>query len=138
MKIGYFLIDSPFKYHLSYLNDNLEYKAPSYKSITLFGTLVRGTIRTPSDNPLDINLSIPIDKSGTGGFNYTLKVTTVFDNVVTSNKTSAFSVEQIIHTYQTQVLQNFDFQSYWNHATEETQDIKNDDGTYKPNAFHKV
>ncbi len=40
---GYHLINTPFKYHLSYLNHNLEYKAPPYKTIPLFGTLVGGT-----------------------------------------------------------------------------------------------
>ncbi len=88
MKIGYQLINSPFKYHCCYLNVNLDDKAPPYKPITLFGTLVGGASRTPHDNPHDIKLSIPINNSGKGGFNYTFKVATVFDNIVTNNKTS--------------------------------------------------
>ncbi len=29
LKIGYCLIDSPFKYNLTYLNDSLKYQAPN-------------------------------------------------------------------------------------------------------------
>ncbi len=33
MKIGYHLIDSPFKYHISYLDNNLDYKPPDHHSL---------------------------------------------------------------------------------------------------------
>ena len=47
MKIGYHLIESPFKYHVSYLNNNLDYKPPDHKLVTLFGTLAGTTSKTP-------------------------------------------------------------------------------------------
>ncbi len=46
-------------------------------------------------------------------------------------------MEQLIHTYYNQVLQNADCCIYSSHASEETKDIKNDDGTYKSDAFKK-
>ncbi len=72
MKTGYYL----FNYHISYLTDNLDYKPPGHKSVTLFGTLVGATSRTPQE----IKLSIPIDDSVAGGFDYTLKVANVTNN----------------------------------------------------------
>ncbi len=36
MKIGYCLIKSPFTYHLSYLNDSLNFKIPDDKSVTFY------------------------------------------------------------------------------------------------------
>ncbi len=85
MKIGYHLIDSPFKHHLSYLNYNLDYIPPEHKSITLFGTLIAATSKTPNY----IKLSIPVNNGKKGGFNYILEVANVFDNVVTNSKTSS-------------------------------------------------
>ncbi len=86
----------------------------------------------------DIKLYIPINNSGKGGFDYTLKVANVFDNVVTNNKISTFAMEQLDHTYHNQVLHYADFQTYWPHAIKETAYIKNDDGTYKSDAFLKI
>ncbi len=37
LKIGYYLIESPFKYNLTYLNDSLKYQAPSDKSASFYG-----------------------------------------------------------------------------------------------------
>ncbi len=91
MKIVYCHIDSPFKYHLSCLNDNLDYKPPEYESVKVFGTLL---VRATSRTPCDINFSFPIDDGGKGGFDYTLKVPTVFNNVITNNNTSTFTMEQ--------------------------------------------
>ncbi len=75
MKIGYRLLDSPFKYHLSYLNDNLYYIPPNHATISLFGTLINQTSKTPPD----IKLPIPVDNGEKGGFDFTLKVANVFD-----------------------------------------------------------
>ncbi len=43
MKIGYHLINSPFKYHISHLNDNLNYKIPSHKYVSFYGIVVGST-----------------------------------------------------------------------------------------------
>ncbi len=83
MKIGYRLINSPFKYHLSYLNDNLNYNPPSHKSISIYGTVVGAMSKTPCE----FKTSIPVDDGGAGeaSFNFSFKVTNAFDTIVTSN-----------------------------------------------------
>ncbi len=42
----YSLINSPFKYHVSYLNGNLNYTPPDHKSVNLFGTLVEAASKS--------------------------------------------------------------------------------------------
>ncbi len=37
LKIVYHLIDSPFKYNLTYLNDSLKYQPPNDKSVSFYG-----------------------------------------------------------------------------------------------------
>ncbi len=39
LKIGYGLIDSPFKYNLTYLNDSLKYQPPNDKSVSFYGDI---------------------------------------------------------------------------------------------------
>ncbi len=134
MKISYCLLNFPFKYHLSYLNDNLYYKTPNHKTITLFGTLINHTSKTLRDT----KLPILVGNGGKGGFDYTLEVANVFDNVVTNNANATFTQDQLIHTYHNQVLQNADFCLYWSCEINETPNIKNDDGLYKSDAFHKI
>ncbi len=97
MKIGYCLINSPFKYHLSYLNDNLNYKPPNHKPISIYGTVVRTTSKTPSE----IKLSIPVDDGGTGdaSFDFALEVANVFDNIVTNNNQHVLTNKTLIVTY---------------------------------------
>ncbi len=87
MKIGYHLIDCPFKYHLSYLNDNLDYSPPDHISITLF------CLSYKQDLPWYQTFIHHL--GGQGGFDYTLKVANVFDNVITNNNTATFTVEQL-------------------------------------------
>lgn len=98
MKIGYHLIDSPFKYYTKCLNDNLDYKPPNHKSIAIFGTLVGATSKTL----WEIKLTIPINNGGTGPaqFDYTLYVASVFDDIITHNKTCTFTIDQFCATYQ--------------------------------------
>ncbi len=111
MKISYCLIDSPFKYHLSYLNDNLNYKPPNHKPIRIYGTV----IETMSKTPREIKISIPIDDCGTGeaSFNFDLKVANVFDNIVTNNNQHILTYESLIVTYQNHVLHNANYSTYW-------------------------
>ncbi len=133
MKIGYYLIKPPFIYHVSYLNGNLDYTPPNHKLVNLFGTFARAASKSTSE----IILSVPINDGGAGGFDYTLEVANVFDNIIINNNLYNFSVEQLCSTYQNHVVCKADYHIFWTQATEETQDIKSDDGTYKPEAFHK-
>ncbi len=113
MKIGYRFIDSPFNYHLSYLNDNLNYKPPNHKPIIIYGTLTGAASKIPSE----INVSIPVDGSGTGdaSFDSSLKVANVFDNKVTNNKQHILTDKTLIVTYQSHVLNNANYSTYWNY-----------------------
>ena len=81
MKISYRLIDSPFKYNVSYLNDNLDYTPLSHTAITIYGTLAAAANRTTRETR-QINLSVPVDDGGAGGFDYTLEVANMFDDIV--------------------------------------------------------
>ncbi len=102
IKIGYCLIDSPFKYHLCYLSDNLYYKPPKHKPISIYGTVVGATSKTPCE----IKISIPINDGGAGdaSFDFTLEVANVFDNIVTNNKQHVLTDKTLIVTYQNHVL----------------------------------
>ncbi len=120
-----------FKYHISFLNDNLDYTPPDNKLVTLFGTLIRAMSRSP----WEIKLSIPVDDGGAGGFKYTLEVTNVFDDIITKNKTCVFFTDQLCSTYQNHVLHNADCRTQ---AMEEMEDTKSDNETYKPDAFQKI
>ncbi len=134
MKMGYCLIASPFKSNASYLNSNLDYKPPDHKSVTLFGTLA-GAAR---NSTWELKLSVPVDNSGAGGFNYTLKVANVFDDIIIFNKLYIILVEQLFSTYKNHALCNTEFHTFWTQATHELKDLKNDDRTYKSNAFHRI
>ncbi len=94
MKISYCLIDLPFKYNVSYLNGNLDYNPPDNKLITLFDTLAQAA----SKSTWELRLSFPINDGGTCGFNYTLKVANIFDNIVINNKLYIISVKQLCST----------------------------------------
>ncbi len=78
MKIGYFLILSPFQYGTSYLNDKMDYIPPDHKLVNIFGTVAR----VESKSTRKIKLFIPIDDSGAWGFDYTLQVANKFDNII--------------------------------------------------------
>ncbi len=74
MEIRYCLIQSPFHYGTSYLNDNLDYTPCNHKLDNLFGTVTRAARKSTHE----IKLSIPVNQSGTRCFDYTLQVTTNF------------------------------------------------------------
>ncbi len=99
MKIGYRLIDSPFKYHFSYLNDDLNYKPPPHISISIYGSVVGATTKTPCE----IKTFIPITDGGTGeaSFNFAFKAANVFDKIVTNSNQYILSDKTLIATYQT-------------------------------------
>ncbi len=94
MKIGYRLIDSPFKYHISYLIDSLNYKIPAHKSISFHGIVVGSTKK----NPIEIYITIPVNDSGAGEacFNFALKVANSFDNIITNNPQYVFTDDTLI------------------------------------------
>ncbi len=104
LKIGYCLIESPFKYNLTYLNDSLKYQLPTDKSINFYG-VVKG-----KKGPCEIKLTILIDDSGEGdaSFDYALKVATAFDNIVTNNPQYSLTDDTLITNYQNHVLNNVD------------------------------
>ncbi len=81
MKIGYCLIESPFTYHLSYLNDSLNFKILDHKSVSFYG-IVSG-----KKGPGEIKITIPVDngQAGKACFDFALEVATSFDNIVTNN-----------------------------------------------------
>ncbi len=132
MNISYRLINSPFKYNVSYLNGNLDYKPPNHKSVTLFGTLTGAA----SKSTWELKCSVPVNGSRARGFDYTLKVANIFDNIVINNKLYIISIEPL--TYKNHVLCNTNYRTYWTQATNELQDLNNDDGTYKPDALYKT
>ncbi len=69
-------IDSPFKYHIIYLNDSLNYKIPAHKSIGFYWIAVGLTKKNPSE----IIITIPVNDGGAGKecFDFALKVTNAF------------------------------------------------------------
>ncbi len=101
MKTGYCLIDCPFKYHLSYLTDNLNYKPPNHKPISIYGTVVRATSKTPHE----IKISIPLNDGGAGdaSFDFALEVANVFDNIVANSNQHILTEKTSIITYQNHV-----------------------------------
>ncbi len=132
MNISYCLINSPFKNNIIYLNGNLDYKPPNHKSVTLFGTLTGAA----SKSTWELKCSVPVNGSRARGFDYTLKVANIFDNIVINNKLYIISIEPL--TYKNHVLCNTNYRTYWTQATNELQDLKNENGTYKLDAFHRI
>ncbi len=61
-----------------------------------------------SKSTWETKLFIPYDNGGAGGFDYTLKVANVFDDIIINNNLYNFSVEQLFSTYQNHVLCNAD------------------------------
>lgn len=118
MKIGYYLINSPLKYKVSYLNGNLDYTPCDHKLVTLF-------------DGHEIKLSVPVDDGSARGFDYNLKVTNIIDKIVLNNNIYNISVKQLYSTYQNHVLHNASYWSFWTQAMNKTKDIKNDEGIYK-------
>ncbi len=47
-------------------------------------------------------------------------------------------VEQLCFAYKNYILCNANYCTYWNQAIKKLQDLKNDDGAYKPNALHRI
>ncbi len=66
---------------------------PDHKSVNLFDTLTKAA----STSPCKIKSSIPVDYGGAGGFDYTLAVSNMFDNVVINN-TSTTTSTTVPHT----------------------------------------
>ncbi len=134
MKIGYCLILSPFQYGVSYLNDNLNCIPPNHKLINLFGTVTR----VVSKSTCKIKLSISIDNSGAGGFDYTLQVANKFDSLDININLYNISFEQMCLMYQNNVFYNYIYKSFWSCALTKMNDIEHDNIMYKPNFFQKV
>ncbi len=99
MKISYHLINSPFEYHLSYLNDNWNYKPLNHNPISIYGTVVRATSKTPCE----IVISIPVNdgSAGEASFNFALEVANVFDNIITSNNQHVLADKTLIVYFKT-------------------------------------
>ncbi len=97
-----------------------------HKLVNLFGILVGAEDKST----WKIKLFVPVDD---GGIDCTPKVANVFDNIVINNKLYIFSIEQLCSTYQ-----NHNACTFWIRAMKETQDFKNDNGTYKPDTFQKL
>ncbi len=90
MKIGYCPINSPFKYHLSYLNDGIKYKVPDFKQIPLLGTLlVQYTTRTKR-GPCDINSISPLTMVEKAALIIPLKLPLCLTTLSLTTKLSAF------------------------------------------------
>lgn len=85
----------------------------------------------------EINFSVPVKDSGAGGFNFSLEVANMFNDIVLDNNLYNFAVKQLCNTYQSHVLQYTTYQTYWNQAITEFKYFKNDDGKYKDGAFQK-
>ncbi len=107
MKIGYRLIKSPFKYHLSYPNDGLNYKTPSHKPISIYGNVVRAMSKTSCK----IKPTVP-----TNDDDFVLKVATVFNNTIAKNAQYIFTNKTLIVNYQNHVLNNANYSTYWEYA----------------------
>ncbi len=116
MNIGYHLIDSPFKYHVSHLNGNLNYTPSNHKLVNLFGTLTGAASKSINE----IKLSVPIDDGGARGFDYTLEAASDFDNTFVNYNLYNFLVEQVCSAYQKHVLHNADYQNFWTQMEETT------------------
>ncbi len=136
MKIGYCLINSPFKYPLSYLNDILNYKTPSHKSIIFYGIVVVSTKKNPSE----INITIPVDDglAGKACFNFALEVANAFDNMFTNNPQYIFTDDALITNYQNHNLKNADYSTNWDYAVNNNKNLIIEDGTYQPCSFLKI
>ncbi len=93
-----------------------------------------------SKTPGEIKLSIPINDSGAGdtSFNFALKVANGFDNIITNNNQHILTDKTLIVTYQNHVLNNANYSTYWEYALNNNKDIKNANGTYQTNDFHKI
>ncbi len=83
---------------------------------------------------------IPVDNSGAGDacFNFALEVTNAFNNIVTNNPQYVFTDDTLITNYQTNVLKNADYSTYWDYAIADNNHLKNDDETYQAGAFLKI
>ncbi len=100
MEIRYCLIQSPFHYGTSYLNDNLNYTPCNHKLDNLFGTVTRAARKST----LEIKLSIPVNQSGTRCFDYTLQVPPILSTWSSTTTSTTSSFEQLCWTYQNHVL----------------------------------
>ncbi len=136
MNINYHLIESPFKYHLSYLNDSLKYQASSDKSVSFYG-IVKGSNKK---GPGEIKIMIPIDDCGAGKacFDRALKVANAFNNMVTNNPSYTLTDTTLITNYQNHVMNNADYKVYWTEAVKDNKHLKNADDMYQPGAFLKI
>ncbi len=136
MKTGYCLIDSPFKYHLCYLNSSLNYKTPSCKPFGIYGNVVRQT----SKKKQEIKTTVPVDDGGAGkaSFDFALEVANVFDNTITNNTQYNFTNKTLIVYYQNHVLNDANYSTFWDYALNKNKDLKNEDRMYQPGAFHKI
>ncbi len=134
LKINYRLINSPFKYNLTYLNDSLKYQPPSDKSVSFYGVVNR------RKGPSKIKLTIPVNDGGAGdaSFDYALEVATAFDNIVANNPQYSLTNDTLIINYQNHVLNNVDYKIYWSTAINDNNKLKSDDDTFKPGAFKKI
>lgn len=128
---------SSFKYHISYLNHILDYTPPDHKAISILGTHTAVANRITCKTH-EIKLSVSIDNSGARGFNYTLKVANIFEDIVLNNNLYNVAVQQLCDTHQNHVLCNATYQASWNQAMTNTKDIKSGDGMYKDSAFQKI
>ena len=135
MKISYRTLPAPFAYGTSYL-DHDDWTPPT--SVT---TSVYGTLSGPAANATrrEIKLQLPVDDGQKGGFDYTLYVANLFDDLTTAStiQTYNFSFETLCSAYQNTVLQDDTLKSYWRKATEKT-NINDENGRQYPDAFKRI
>ncbi len=95
------------KYHVSYLNGNLDYTSPPITNQLTFYEILSELWVSPLGKPNFLSPTTMVN-GGAGGFDYTLKVANVFDDIIINNNLYNFSVEQLFSTYQNHVLCNAD------------------------------
>ncbi len=119
MKISYRTLTAPFAYGTSYL-DHDNWTPPTSVTTSVYGMLSGAAT---SATRRDIKLQLPVNDGQKGGFDYTLYVANLFDDLTTASaiQTYNFSFETLCSAYQNTVLQEDTLKSYWRKATEKTQ-----------------
>ena len=135
MKISYRTLTAPFAYGTSYL-DHDDWTPPTSVTTSVYGTLSGAAA---SATRREIKLQLPVDDGQKGGFDYTLYVANLFDDLTTASaiQTYNFSFETLCSAYQNTVLQDDTLKSYWRKATEKT-DINDENGRQYPDAFKRI
>ncbi len=109
MKIGYCIINSLFKYHLSCLNDNLNYKPPNHKPIRFIGLLLeQGARPTMILKYPSLSMMVVLEMQGL----ILPSKLPMFHNIVTNSNQHVLTDNTLIVTYQNHGLNNASHSAY--------------------------